>query len=347
VDARYLHPYLRRALANRFLIAVGAVAILAAVAVLPNLLSDGQGKQTEFQVVRSQRLSPRLLQFTIRTPALSADTHVRVLVPRGYWQNRRRYPVLYLLHGARSDYTTWTSLARGVKITKGYPLIVVMPDGGSLGFYSDWYNDGEGGPPRWEDFHIDELVPWVDSRFRTRASRKSRAIAGVSMGGFGALSYAARHPNLFSVAASYSGAVDSNYLPFFPVFEAAKTDDDNPAVWGPRDENEQRWREHNPWDLAANLRDVHVLLFTGNGQPGGPLEGTPEELQVETEIEQMNISLDARLTSLDIPHSLIDYGPGAHNLLYAERDLAWTLPVLKRLLARNPGIESHGLAPRT
>lgn len=93
------------------------------------------------------------------------------------------------------------------------------------------------------------------------------------MGGFGALSYAAGHPGLFSVAASFSGVVDSNYAPFRPLFETNRTPAGNPALWGPRDTQEARWRAHNPWDLAPQLRGIHLLIFTGNGQPGGEYEG--------------------------------------------------------------------------
>ena len=95
-------------------------------------------------------------------------------------------------------------------MTAGQPLIVVMPDGGRGGWYSNWHNGGRGGPPAWESYHIGQLIPLVDRRFRTVAARRGRAIAGLSMGGFGAFSYAARHPDLFTAAASFSGGLDLN-----------------------------------------------------------------------------------------------------------------------------------------
>src|SRR4051794_41847690 len=83
-----------------------------------------------------------------------------------------------------------------------------MPDAGPAAPYTDWHRRGVPVRPRWEDYHVGELVPWVDARFRTVAGRRGRAIAGLSMGGLGALSYAARHPRTFVAAASFSGALE-------------------------------------------------------------------------------------------------------------------------------------------
>jgi S-formylglutathione hydrolase FrmB len=301
------------------------LAFALVVSVAPAARADGLALDS------AVRLGPRLLDFTLSTPALSEPTHVRVLLPRDYRGNKVRYPVLYLLHGATGNYTSWTGSA--LRQTKRLPLIVVTPDGGPAGFYSDWYNDGLGGPPMWETYHVGELIPWIDSRFRTNATREGRAVAGYSMGGFGALSYAARHPELFSVAASFSGAVDSNYEPLWVLFESQRTPAGNPAVWGPRDTQEARWRDHNPWDLAANLRYTRVVLFTGNGQPGGAYSGGPDSL--EAGIEQMNINLDQRLNELGIQHVFVDR-PGTHAAVYAKRDLTETLAYLMRVLPHPP-----------
>src|SRR5262245_51144740 len=136
------------------------------------------------------------------------DSTVRILVPAGYEGGRTRYPVLYLLHGAGDTYATWTERTDVQELTAGLPLIVVMPDGGrdaNAGFYSDWVD----GSRQWETFHTRVLPRWVDRHFRTLPQRRHRAVAGLSMGGFGAMSYAARHRALFRAAASFSGAVDT------------------------------------------------------------------------------------------------------------------------------------------
>jgi S-formylglutathione hydrolase FrmB len=302
------------------------------VALLPAAPADA------LVVQGAQRLEPRLLEFTVSTPSLSQPTHVRVLVPEGYRADKRRYAVLYLLHGAGGNDASWTKTA--LNLTKRLPLIVVTPDAGSYGFYSDWWNDGRGGPPMWETYHTGELIPWIDSRFRTKAIGRARAVAGYSMGGFGALSYAARHPGLFSVAASFSGPVDSNYPPLFSLFETKRTPAGNPAVWGPRDTQGARWHAHNPVDLAPLLGYTRVLLFTGNGQPGGAYGGGPDSF--EADIEQMNLSLDRRLNELGIPH-LFEDRPGTHAAVYSKHDLAETLDYLMGVLP-HPPIGRHARA---
>src|SRR5439155_12725137 len=143
-----------------------------------------------------------------------------------------------------------------------FPGIFVAPDGGAGGYYSDWYNTGGGGPPMYETYHVDQLVPLIDQHFRTVGTRDGRALIGESMGGFGVLTYAARHPDLFGAAASLSGFVDTNTLPgigvltFAPLLQAAAPT----SIWGPRQTEEVRWRGHNPTDLAGNLRDVDLQV---------------------------------------------------------------------------------------
>ena len=199
---------------------VSAVAALAGTA--PAASADHG-----ITLLASQRLDSRLLDLTLSTPAL-----VRVLLPARYRKQKpRRYPVLYLLHGSFDDYRSWTDKGAVESITGHRKLIVVMPDGGQGGWYTNWVNRGQGGPPEWETFHIRQLIPWIDDRYRADRSRGARGIAGLSMGGFGAMTYAARHPDLFSWAGSFSGAVDIvNYAPVAVVID---TGNDQPGPLDP------------------------------------------------------------------------------------------------------------------
>ena len=275
-------------------------------------------------VVARQRPSARLEEWTLRTPALREPTRVRVLLPVGYGSDRRRrYPVLYLLHGADSDYRAWTRDGDAEAITARTPMIVVMPDGGAMGWYTDWYQGDRPVQPRWETYHVGELVPWVDATYRTIAARRGRAIAGLSMGGYGALSYAARHPGTFAAAASFSGAL-----------EIGSSD-----AWGEWSANESRWRAHLPISIATRLRSlVLVELRTGDGRPG-PLDrrGTRpgcDACALERFLHRSNVRLHARLQARGIRHVWDDYGPGTHDWPYWRRDLRETLPDLVQALAR-------------
>ncbi len=272
--------------------------------------------------VSSKRIDPRLRELTLRSDHLSADTHVRILLPASYAGSRRRYPVLYLLHGALDDYRSWTDKGDAEELTAGRPLIVVMPDSGPNGGYVNWFNGGAFGPPEWENYHIGQLLGFIDARYRTLASRSERAIAGLSMGGYGAMHYAARHPDDFAAAASFSGAVDTNN-----AADIAITPD---AIYGPREEQEVRWRGHNPTDLAENLRPVDLTIRTGNGEPGGPFGGGDV---FERVVHAMSLDFHDKLARLGIPNIWDDYGPGGHTWPYWQRDLKRTLPHLMRVFA--------------
>jgi S-formylglutathione hydrolase FrmB len=287
------------------------------------------------QLVNSERLSPRLQELTLRTHELAAPTKVRLLLPASYAsQPKRRYPVLYLLHGASGDQSSWTDPGQGEaeQLTAGLPLIVVMPDGGRGGFYTNWFNNGAGGLPRWEDWHIKRLIPYVDGHYRTRATRGERAIAGLSMGGFGTFSYASRHPDLFTAALSLSGAVDTTTPPGIgpPVIDSISAADGGPpgSLWGPFATEEVRWRAHNPYDLAENLRGLALWLRTGNGQPGGPFGGGPNVDVTEAGVFAMATRVHERLLDLGIPHVFDNYGPGHHLWAYWNRGLKQTLPAI-------------------
>ena len=274
-------------------------------------------------VVAERRVDPRLTEWTLRTPALDVETRVRVLLPAGYGAHpERRYPVLYLLHGRGGAYGDWTRYGAAERITARTPLIVVMPDAGRDAEYTDWYQGGAPILPRWETYHVGQLVPWVDKRFRTIAARRGRAIAGLSMGGFGALSYAGRHPATYAAVASFSGALEIG----------------SEDAWGARAAEPAQWRAHLPVDLASRLRSLALVeLRTGNGAPGpldrrGTKRGCPACV-IERVLLPMNVRMHERLRALGIRHVWDDYGPGTHDWPYWRRDLRETMPDLMRALA--------------
>lgn len=283
------------------------------------------------------RAQERLVELRLSSPAVGRDVGVRVLLPEG-WTPERTWPLLLLLHGAGDDHTTWTENTDVEGLTAGLPFVVVMPEGGrnaQAGWYSDWAGDG---PPDWETFHLRELLPAMEERFSAGGARERRVVAGLSMGGFGAMSYAARHPDLFVGAASFSGAVDTTLLglPGALAFELAQPRFGTPgdAVWGPYETSEVVWRGHNPTDLATNLRPVALWARTGNGvpAPGDRLEGAP----VEAGVYAMNRSFDDRLTQAGIAHEFYDRGHGTHEWHYWEDDLAAVLAPLAALVADPP-----------
>jgi len=189
---------------------------------------------------------------------------------------------------------------------------------------------------RWETFHIAELVPWVDANLRTITNRDGRAIAGLSQGGFCSLSYAARHPDLFSTALGYSGAPDIYYDPnaragakvIINGTEVALTHVPPDTFFGDQNADGINWAAHDPASLAENLRWTQMYMYWGNGQPG-PLDTggpNPGADAIEGAVYYDNSDFQARLNSLGIPAYFNDYGPGTHEWPYWERDLQWSIP---------------------
>ncbi len=134
--------------------------------------------------------------------ALAREMPYKVVLPAGYSESQERYPVLYLLHGWQGDETNWVSLTHLVEDASAYKLIVVTPRAGN-----SWYvNSATQAKDRYADYVFQDLVAEVDAHYRTIASPHERAVAGNSMGGYGAMLFSLRHPGAFAFAASLSGA---------------------------------------------------------------------------------------------------------------------------------------------
>jgi S-formylglutathione hydrolase FrmB len=287
---------------------LGALALMLAFAAP----AGAQGLTT----VSSQALTPRVTEYVVNSPALNGASSLRVILPAGYAENpTRRYPVLYLLHGAFDDYRSWVDKGGAEAATEPYPMIVVMPNGGTFGWYANHYNNG----PRWEDFHIRELIPWVDATFRTKPERSERAIAGLSMGGGGTAAYAGRHPDLFAALAPFSGVVN-------PILLGPGEN-----VHGPKATEIARWQGSDGTYLTPNYRTMaHIAVRTGNGTPGDlDTPGRPPD-GLEAALHTQNVNLHDRLTGLGIPH-VWQTANGTHTWPYWERYLRQTLPEFQQV----------------
>lgn len=286
------------------------------------------------RVIKEEWIAPRQLDLTIASPALGGPAKVRLLTPHG-WEQRRpgqHWPVFYLLHGCCGDYTSWTSLTDVASVAELRDVLVVMPEAGNVGFYSDWWNAGTGGSPAWEEFHLTEVRRILERDYGAGARR---VVAGLSMGGFGALSYAGRHPGLFRAAASYSGVVDTRHTPGATDFVLGLVQgyvSDPLALWGDPTRQASIWAAHNPVDLARELRHTPLYLSSGNGQTG-PLDPPGSTSDLETLLESENRLLADRLRASGARHVETHfYGPGTHSWPYWQRELHRSLPMLLDVL---------------
>ncbi|WP_330333543.1 esterase family protein [Streptomyces sp. NBC_00536] len=278
---------------------------------------------------------------TVTTPEVTGKHHIKIILPSGYYDDPgKRYPVLYFLHGSPDDPIQQNYPA----LTTSNQMITVIPDGGARGWYANWLNQKTAaGTQNWENFHLKQVIPFIDANLRTVATKQARAVAGVSMGGFGALHYAQVRPDLFSQTASLSGDIDLSVRSMdlrmavvASLVGYAPSVDSDAAFGSPYPVFNADWR-FNEVDPAAHmnkLAGVGVSIYVGNGRG----DATDLEFWVESASKHVKDSMDA----LRMPYHYVDYGDGAawgtqcnggHNAGCWEQDLRDLIPRLERSFA--------------
>jgi enterochelin esterase-like enzyme len=143
---------------------------------------------------------------SFRSKALRGTVHYSVYLPKGYSTSGKRYPVVYYLHGLPADSHAYRSIgwvARGVEQSGRKAIVVGMQGARGNDTDPEWHDWGAG--RNWETAVAGELVPQIDQRYRTIASRQGRVLVGISAGGYGAALIGYHHPGVFSVFQSWSG----------------------------------------------------------------------------------------------------------------------------------------------
>lgn len=140
---------------------------------------------------------------------LNREVAYSIYLPEDYGVSERMYPVLYLLHGWSDNETSWLQMGNMKHIAdstiasgRATEMIIVMPDAGET-----WYVDSYDGKEMYEKMFFEELIPYVERTYRARSDRQYRAIAGLSMGGYGSFLYSLHHPDYFTACAPLSAAV--------------------------------------------------------------------------------------------------------------------------------------------
>jgi enterochelin esterase-like enzyme len=147
---------------------------------------------------------------SMKSEILNMERKYAIYLPPDYETSERSYPVLYLLHGAGDDQTGWVQFGEVLHITDkalkngtSTAMIIVMPDAntGQRGYTND-----VSGNWRFEDFFFEEFIPFIEGKYRIRAEKRYRAVAGLSMGGGGTFYFALHRPDLFSAACPLSAS---------------------------------------------------------------------------------------------------------------------------------------------
>jgi S-formylglutathione hydrolase FrmB len=256
--------------------------------------------------------APQNLRASVRAECLSASSKILghpvaycVLLPPSYdAEKARRYPILYLLHGL-GDNEQMLIHSGGFNLVQDLwerhqlgDFLIVTPDGGS-----SFYINSRDGRLRYEDFFLQEFVPQIEKRYRAQSGSASRGVAGISMGGYGALHLGLRHPELFASVGAHSAALFEK-LPAVMVSDSRQTARSRILgnVFGsPLDP--VFWKQNDPLAIArtANLSALKIYFDCGSEDDFGFEDGAA--------------ALDKILSSRRIPHEFHLY-PGGHNWVY-------------------------------
>lgn len=238
-----------------------------------------------------------------------------IYLPSDYNTSKRNYPVLYLLHGYTDNETNWIQMGqmktiadRAIANEEAVPMIIVMPDA-----WDTWYINQYDGKVPYEDMFFEELIPYMEKTYRIRSDKESRAIAGLSMGGYGSFLYSLHHPDMFCACAPLSAAVFDD-----TVMEARKARSHKDLfnrLFGPGDEH---WKQNNvlkilsDWD-QNNLPKIRYYIDCGDDD--GLLDGN---MQVHQIMRQKGIRHEFRVRD------------GGHSWIYWRT----ALPEVRSLSAR-------------
>jgi len=241
---------------------------------------------------------------------LKQDVHFSVCLPKDYYNTQKSYPVVYLLHGLGDDETSWLEYGqisqysdKSVESDETVPMIFVMPEA----FRTYYVNDYKG-TFLYQDMFVKELVPYIDSFFRTKADRQHRALMGYSMGGFGTLNLHLKHPEVFgsAVPLSISVRTDEQYM----TEEASGWDDQWGRLFGEpgfkgKDRITEYYKQNNPFYILSQMSTAEskqLNIYIDNGDKEQTLCRSNEELHI-------------LMRKLNIPHEF-RVRDGGHSFQY-------------------------------
>lgn len=222
----------------------------------------------------------------------------RVVLPLAYSNANEftHYPVIYLLHGLTGHYINWADKTQLSAYANEHLFIIVTPEGDN-----GWYTDSASTPnDKYESYIVKELIPEIDKKFRTIADRDHRAIAGLSMGGYGAVKFGMKYPEMFSLVGSFSGALGAAS---FNEKNAGAIGKGIDGIYGP-DESETR---------RAN--DVFKLIRELTPEKTKTLPFIYQSCGTEDFLFKNNRDFLALLIEKKVPHEYREH-PGGHDWIF-------------------------------
>ena len=292
---------------NRILLAIAIIAMTSAPACAQKAIDNPpapavDAKANPAKAAEQERADSQ--QYTvIDIPSKNVVSPLKctVIMPKHYDAfPEKRFPVVYLLNGYDGDHRQWPSTGRYLhRYATAYEMILVCPDG-----RDSWYWDSPIDPKmKMESFITEELVPYIDSNYRTIADRRHRAISGLSMGGHGAMYLSMRHPDIFGSAGSMSGGLNAPQKKWANSWKMK-------LRLGPYATNAARWREHSAIAQIARIKpgDLNLIIDCG----------------ADDFFAGINDEFHQALVAAKIPHDYI-VRPGRHSHDYWRNSIRYHL----------------------
>ena len=252
----------------------------------------------------------RVDTIAVYSPSMKKTLKAAISFPSGYENGEGRYPVVYLLHGGSGAFSDWHQKVteKGIvnQMAEEHKVLIVTPGVGPASYY---YDSPLLDTVRYETYMIQELIPFIDKNYRTLAQKESRAITGLSMGGHGAITLAAKHPTLFIAAGSMSGVmnIDTDFWKVGEDFRSLRKKGQIEML-GPINYQGPLFNPYTAVGLVDQLKNQKVSLIIDCGV---------DDFLIET-----NRQMHSLLMEKKVAHEYIER-PGAHTWNY------WTeaLPV--------------------
>lgn len=268
----------------------------------------------EYPLTAARGPVPSVETVQLQSKLVNTSLPYNVILPKDYRQSRTtRYPVLYLLHGLAGHYTDWVTRTNVADYAAPYRMIIVMPEGND-----GWYTDSASAPTdKYESYILRELIPDVDKRYRTIQARYGRGVAGLSMGGYGALKFGLKSPGTFAFVGSISGALAAPQWTEEDLKGLKAIRDSVFSVFGP---------------VSSETRKANDIYSIVRGLSAGRVTSLPYfylDCGTEDFLIAMNQQFAALLREKKIPHEYREL-PGDHNWEYWDQQVQEVLKIAAR-----------------
>ncbi len=243
---------------------------------------------------------------SVYSASMKKNTRCVVIAPEA--TTNEKVPVLYLLHGFGGDHRSWLQIKPELpQLADEMHMMIVCPNG-----VRSWYMDSPKDTSlRYETYMTQELIPYVDSQYSTINNRSGRAIAGLSMGGFGSLFLAMKHPDLYGTVCSTSGSVDLLKKTFSYKYRE--------LILGSEQEYQANWSRNSILTLAGSIKPGALNIMVDCG--------------TEDEWLEPNRKLHQILIDRQVPHDFVER-PGGHDAAYWNNSIDFILLYVGKHITR-------------